>query len=540
MGIMDYVKRGALAVGTGGLSEVPGAKDVLQNIGTATGLISPSDNVDETAILKSTEEQAAEIYRRSLEEQDRVNALQLPTSIAGAGRTAVDTGQYFEPGTARGYTAANIADTRDVQMAPVDTRIDAPQIGPAALQGAVGVGATQIDPLANQLRGEQLKAARAIAEGPGAASSQFKAALDATTAQQMGLAAGARGADRAEARREAILAIGQQGIGAASQAAAAAAQEEMAKRVAASQALTGIRATDTQTSLAQAQLDSERQQLQARLDAARLAGDQQAVNEITQAQAQLGLRARESTVGYGLDAAKTRAAVAGDTAGRQDVVNATRAGSQDAAARFGAESTNARESEIAAGKTAYSVGAGAARTAASAGGVDREQARMTAETGLRQGNEQLRQSGVQGAMGAATNATNTTARAAEAKIGAATGQQSREDAAGQRLVSGLSTVGAAAVGKPSDERCKTDIREISPEEIRDVAEQMRAVSFRYRPGVEDGGAQMRAGTTAQSLEKTPLGRQFVSEGPDGMKQVHYSELAALLAAEALRSKKGRA
>jgi len=223
-------------------------------------------------------------------------------------------------------TAADVTTAKNVTpigTADVSTGVQAGAIGDAAQTDLVGVGGTtvggvQLSGKADAVRDESLAAAREIADSPSAAMSQFQAGQSQVVRDQLAMAERARGAERAGARREAIIAAGQQGAQGNLAASALSAQEEQAKRAAAYAALSGVRSQDTTTATTQAQLDqaratqqaqidSQRAQLQAQLDSAIAQGNTAAINAIKTQQAQLDLDARKSTVSAGLDLAKTNA-----------------------------------------------------------------------------------------------------------------------------------------------------------------------------------------------------------------------------------------
>jgi hypothetical protein len=269
---------------------------------------------------------AQTLYQQALAQAASANAIRAPGAITVPAVTAqqLDAGKYnvstdttadSEDATVRmrAYQAAlatagdatsaiQRGGTVDVQSTPgayvpgVNTMIAAPTIGEAAQTGKTTVGSTALDPLANQLRGEQISAARSIASAPSAAMSQFKAGLSQVTADQLATAERARGAERAGARRDAMIAIGSQGAQQNLSAAALSAQEEQAKRVASAASLSGVRSSDVATTTTQAEIDSRQATLQAQIDVATAQGNTAAVNSLRTQQAQLSLDARKAEV----------------------------------------------------------------------------------------------------------------------------------------------------------------------------------------------------------------------------------------------------
>lgn len=79
----------------------------------------------------------------------------------------------------------------------------------------------------------------------------------------------------------------------------------------------------------------------------------------------------------------------------------------------------------------------------------------------------------------------------------------------------------------SDEETKQAVAQMGDDDLIDWANKTDLATYRYKPGVADGGATPQVGvSSAQRLERTgPLGRLMVSEGPDGLKRVDYPKLA---------------
>lgn len=94
------------------------------------------------------------------------------------------------------------------------------------------------------LREQRLAAANQMLSSPSAAAASMRASQAKIGRQMLGVAAGARGADRVAARRAAMLGIGANGMQAGAEAAALAAQEEQAKRQAYATALGQVQAGD--------------------------------------------------------------------------------------------------------------------------------------------------------------------------------------------------------------------------------------------------------------------------------------------------------
>jgi hypothetical protein len=86
----------------------------------------------------------------------------------------------------------------------------------------------------------------------------------------------------------------------------------------------------------------------------------------------------------------------------------------------------------------------------------------------------------------------------------------------------------------SDERVKKDVAPVPEDAAKHLAQTVQTMRFKYK---DDPAAQEHFGVMAQDLEKDPLGKHMVSERPDGVKQVDYQGLAAVLLAAALKGRK---
>ena len=529
---------------------------------------------------------------------------------------------------------ANVAAVPGADVAHVDTEIAAPVIGDAAQTGGTTVNGTTIDPLANQLRGSEIDAANNIANGPSAAESQFQAGQSQVIKDQLAMAAQARGADRAGARREAMLNAGSLGAQNNLSAAALAAQETQTKNVAAAQALSSIRGQDVTSATTQASLDSQQNQLQAQIDAATAQGNTAAVNTLKGQQATLQLQAQQSEVQAGLGQQQTLANNAQYNTGLQQQTALANATATNSANNAYSAAANSAYGTLAAGQNAASLANASATTGASAANANayntavnqaaaaqntanlnnaalaQSQAQSNANRALTSdsttlagqnaaglanssnsltaqttnaGNElnaqTLRNNALSNANSTAIAAANTQATIGAADKGVGVAQSAQQTQKEGSLIGAAGTVGAAVA---SDERAKTDLRPVgggsayakqygselssayglTPEasspygtvsderakqqvdrmddkQIVDQAERFPLVTFRYKNGVEDGGAYAHLGTTAQGLEHAgPLGKMAVSEGPDGLKRVDYGALAYVTAKAAL-AKAGR-
>lgn len=118
-----------------------------------------------------------------------------------------------------------------------------------------------------------------------------------------------------------------------------------------------------------------------------------------------------------------------------------------------------------------------------------------------------------------------------AKVDIATvggGSPSYADKYGQMLSDAYGNTATANPygGTLSDERTKREVDRMGMDGVANFTRKAPAVTFRYKPGIEDGGAAYKAGTLAQGVEAAgPLGRMFVDERPDGLKEVQYGPMA---------------
>lgn len=663
MSWLDTAKRVGMGVATGGLSETGVGGRLL---GTKD---SKGDTIGEDAATATTQSNAnaQRAYDLALQQAQAAGLIQAPTAVSAptvhtpyiqagtvdpalaiADRTTPAMA-YGAAGQMQGYStadakAANAADNivgydaaladaaraimaTSANMPDVNTTVEAPGLAPAAQTAAIDVGGaevgdTTIDEISMLGRDEQLAAARAIATGPSAAAAQFKAGMDQATADALGVAAQARGSDRAGARREAILQLSQEGGKAANTAAATAAQEEVAKRQAYFSALQGVRGTDVTVAQTQAQIDAERAQTQAQIDSQRATvqaqlnaaiaqGNTAAVNELTKLGAQLELEAKKASVQAGLTQQSTGANLTLYNAKAANDINVRNAELATQTALANADARNRAASELTAAKAAAereAAGASTTVSLANAGAKTKAAADLaaasnaayqnyaTAATGVSATNAQLEAARAEGnaarstgigttnagnqiqasvAQGQASltagqaNATNAL-RAGEINTSAALDTEKIRQGATTSGVQGMNTsagvqgsnagmvVGAQAAAADaeakgdaalvgsvastaqagatkSDRRAKTDIKRVPDSAVDDLADKLAAYTYRYKPGHEDGGESIRGGVMAQDVEKSPLGRELVSEDIYGTKHVDVMSLAALMAAAAART-----
>ena len=615
-----------------GASKVWGAgKSVAGRIGQATGLSSPKDMVDENAAMLPAEQAAQLALQNTLRQQQEqeflkqqalsitgAQPIQAPT-ISGVPNVTYQAPEFYGQGPTSTYTAPTIERPRDVQLGPVDTNIDigkmqptalatnasimpieraqASQIGDAALARSSNVAGAEIAPLATALRSERLDFGKQMLNAPSVADAEYKAALARASSEALGAAAQSRGADRASARRSAVLGIAQQGVAGAAQLAAARAAEEIAKQKAYADTLGGVQTSDVAIATKQAELSQAQKSLQAQLEVAVSQGNRDAINAIRTRQAELDteisktnaqaenarqmknsematqtsiVNAQQQNQGnqfqYGttadmaramlnakLDYAKTGATVASGNADRNATLSTQQAGLTAQALRDAASADNQRAAnemaarnalasstaanQLAAGTTnaanAFNVSSTNAKLGFDANRYNSESAAQAERDRIAA--SQAAVSAGQGASAGINSAANTFVNIGNAKIGGQSQQQAAQSAADERLVKGVTT-GLSAYAT-SDERAKRDVTTISDAELKDLADELsRAARFRYKPGIEDGGKEAHAGLpSAQELERNPVGKLFVSETDDNVKQVDYGQLGALMGLAALRA-----
>ena len=608
---------------------------------TALGAVSAPKTYDVAGNLNLSTAAAGNVYNAAMEQ---VNS---PNKIQELSIRAPDAIQADHLKTV-GVTADTIANPNAITAQNVE---------------ASGLVAGQP---ADELRQQALTQAAAAASSPSSAAAQMRAAGTQIEQQQAGMAAQARGADRAGARRAAMLGTGQQGMQAASTTAALAAQEQAQKQQAYTSALAGVRAGDVTAANTLASIGAQNQQAnltaQTTTEQQRLATAQ--ANQAAKLQAATTSGNQYLTAAGANQQADLQAAMASG----QQYLTAAQANQQAnlSAQQYSAQNLNAQENTalqaVGATTQAQGVASGAAAgqdqlksktgggllgAAGSLLGMSDERAKQdVSPIGSGKDNEldSLMESsygdapdlggayglGVEGAdspysfserLGHAMQGLGATLqdRPQPPALGAAspagqnflnwqppkpsTEQSSQSSGGGLGgLVSGVKSLigGSDERGKTdidrmmvqaeppsarrkkatelefstrdnppahrmaaaerdsaereenqylmsharftdlSDERAKRDVDRMSDEDLVNWADRVPAVTFRYKRGVEDGGAVPHVGTTAQALERSgPLGRMMVSRGPDGLRRVDYGALAYMQSKAALaKAEKG--
>jgi hypothetical protein len=455
-GAVEATTRGAGEVVTSaGKGALEGLGPLLAGLGLggASGIGAGAEGL---STFDAERAQAAEAYRRALGIADQAGAFQGGTI------------REVDPLTAQQIQARNVA---------------APALGSAAQAQAQRVANTQIELAdANAARDRQLGALGTIEQeaagtGLGAelANARVRSALERINQQAMGAANQARGAERAGARREAMLQGGQLGLQAALAAEEQALQARLGAQTAALQGAGQVRAGDVELATRQAELNAQRRTLDAQLATAVSQGNAQEVNRLKQAKADLELRA-----GQGNQAANLQAQQANQTA------NLT---------------AQAKTQEL---------------------GLERD---VQSAQSQRQ-DQDLRNTGQTNAVNAGTSATQASTQAGTAANTALTEREKAKALERAGTLGAISAVGSALA--TSDARAKRDIKPENPEDTGTFLDALRAVSYRYKS--DSGDHPLRHGVLAQDLEKSEIGRSTVYTAPDGTKMVDPTALTLALAA----------
>jgi hypothetical protein len=113
--------------------------------------------------------------------------------------------------------------------------------------------------------------------------------------------------------------------------------------------------------------------------------------------------------------------------------------------------------------------------------------------------------------------------------GIATGNMQSQNQLAGGVFTGLAGLGGLLA--TSDKRAKTDVKP-ARKDMQAFLDAVKAHKYRYKDPDADGHGEQFS-VMAQELEKTPVGKAMVIEGPDGKKQVDYGRgFGALLAAQA--------
>jgi hypothetical protein len=95
------------------------------------------------------------------------------------------------------------------------------------------------------------------------------------------------------------------------------------------------------------------------------------------------------------------------------------------------------------------------------------------------------------------------------------------------MVGGGTSLASAAI-MSSDRRVKTDIREASKEDLKELQSKLTPYIFKYKDAIFGKGDFV--GVMAQDLEKSKLGRTLVFTDSDGVKKIDLKRTLSLLLA----------
>ncbi len=440
------------------LGAIPGVGGIAGGVASTIGdaLVAPN-TYDANGNLTLSTQAAGNIYNRAM--QPVANA---PTANITSRDVAAPTINAQTIATPNAIQAQNVATPGAIQAQTVAApgAITAQNVSAPADINAQSVQASDLlqGGTADAQRAAILQQAQTAANSPSSAAAAMRAAGNQIENQQAGLAAQARGADRASARRDAMLATGTQGMTAASTTAQLAAQEQAAKQQAYTSALTGVRAGDVSASQALAGIGEANQ-------GANLSGQQwTAANALAAATAnqQANLTGQIQTGAQGLTAATANQAAnlqAQTTTGAQ----ALTAGTANQAANLQAQTTTGAQNiqvgtANAANNLTGQVQQGSLGVQA---GTANQQANLTAQQ-ADIANKQTGYVDTQNAQNAklqtATQAVGATNQAQGVAATYGTGQNAQKSKTAGSLVS-------AASGLLSYERAKTDVAPIGDTDL---------------------------------------------------------------------------
>ena len=384
----------------------------------------------------------------------------------------------------------------------LNANITAQTVGqPGAIAGGAGNGVG-----AAGLQSMTLAQAKAAANSPSAAAAQMKAAEQGIEQQQAGVAAQARGADRAGAKRALMLGIGTQEQGAAQTSAQLAAQEAEAKQAAYTNALLGEQGANTavagiqnQAALANQQTNLAAQEATAQTQLGAYNATQNAAlgyGGLATGAVNAGTSAEGVAANYASNQANTQAgmnkALLGGATGGAGAVLGALAGFSDEATKTdiagapGSDSSlddlmsSSHENDISKSSTAEAL-----RDLSP--GVDKDEPNPYLKT--MSGAAEKFSKGLEGAYSTAAPSMYIPSFDRPAPV----------------------TVNSQAI---SDARAKEAVKGMSDEDLIDWAHKPKPVTFYYKDGFADGGKDAQVGVVAQQLEKT---------GPMGQMMVHKDE-----------------
>lgn len=467
--------------------------------------------------------------------EEREDPAYQPDKISGA------QSEYNDAGNAATFDAVNTGMAREYQAAMSD---GAGPLKPVERGGPLGeahgaqyervAGADLDTTKADQVRSKQdnylnMLQARASGQTPSVAEASYNAKMGDVANNAMGIAAQARGSDRAYAKLRAIDAISDNTRKAGFESAQLRAQEMGQAESALGAGLGNVRGQDVDTAKTAAQLRQEA-----------LLSNQQTGAQTSQFNASARNRNDETNLATDMqNAAAGNDRVLSEAQLRQGN-NQFNAGATTAANAANATTANTRQDNIAAATNAANATNAAAINA-------RGDARAAGKNNMGQFNAGQTQNAAttNQAAGLQANAQEVGRKAGLAGTaltgtGQAAGLQSallgkpKDPSTFDRVLGAVTTLGAGAIAS-SDERVKKDVDNVSTGSAKRLANALTAKEWTYKG---DDSGERHAGFMAQDLEKDPLGKNFVHDGDDGIKRVDYGQMASMLLAAALRDKKG--
>lgn len=557
-----------------------------KRIGQALGIVAPDDvqSQDAEAAASINADRVRLLQKEEADERELAEALRRAKARADApvdinAEDEQDQGDlgYTKVSPTRNLTSEDVTNVprvdapdvegpRDVRFTMGYKALNAPDIGNADQASGVSVARTKIDGSATQTRADRIRAAEGIRNATGSAGAAFRAAMLASQEAQLGTASQVRGAERAGARREAMLGIGRDSLIAAEKVAELGAREEQAAAKGYSDALSGIASSDENIATAQANIDAARALKEGDIaaDTERFNADKREATRFKKADMALDVDAknrdhelalnreyRDTAEGNVLrtqaarDAdAQRKLTAAIDNAGRTTTVHI-----RNADARNDIETGNVTRAQQVSMADADAANHAATTTYTTRAGVRQRNVDRRFDAAVKREDARNARADTYGRAAAgyasrpdrATSATADALELARIRNGLAAGNAERREAANGRLVNGLTTLGAAALNNnKSDERVKTDKRAASDKDLAELAKAFKAATFRYKAGHEDNGANLHAGVMAQDIEKTKIGKGLVHKDKDGIRHLDRAGLAMMLAAAAAKSMRASA
>lgn len=521
MSLFSKVTGGAVrvgvALGTGGLSEIPLGKD-KKSLGARLG-----EGVSDATVKTS---KALSQFDPTMGPKQAstagVNAAQAGISQSGAKSAQLAAALQKNPTQFERVKAPSVGQAATVAL-PQEVRAGQVQAGTAqamtvdpaqiaAMERAQAAAIARGDEQAiraSQVGLAEALQAQAAGTGPSLAEQQLARQNELAVKQQLALAGSQRGVTPAMAQRQAAMNISNLQAEQGARAAELRIQEQQAARAQLADVLGQTRGMDVNLATQQAQLQQQaalqnaaqfnQQNLQqAQLQQQAALANQAELGQTSRFNVGQQLQAQTTNVGNALDAAKF-------SAGLQQQAQQFNAKAQDEMARFQAD----------AGLRAQ-----VANQAAQLSATGMDQAQIARLLGIEQS-----------ALNAVLQSETNKMTAEQAGFNA---QKAASTAFLGNVMSTAGTVGAAMV---SDERQKKNIKG-GEKEMREFVENLDPYSYEYKDTSIEGTAPgKRYGILAQALEKSAAGKSIVMNTPEGKKVDVAQGLGVALAAMAAMNKR---